>query len=155
MAAPIKRQVILQKYYVYDPGVTAGDELGGALVRIDEDEKGNYILAAPLTVQWWIDQGLLGAEPVASLSGEGKAALAQFTRGRSEDPFETPTRVPRYSRAVQSGAPSYAQKSAVSLRLKRNAKKARQDGKGRSGKKPERTKQEAPSRPQQYVGPAE
>ena len=51
----------------------------------DDDDKGNYVLAPYLTMQYWIDSGLVGEKPVGELSGEAKALLAQITRGRSED----------------------------------------------------------------------
>ena len=34
MAATTQRQMILHKYYIYDPGVLTTDELGGLRVRI-------------------------------------------------------------------------------------------------------------------------
>ncbi len=121
------KQVILQKFYIYDPGVHVGDEFGGLRV-MKEDEKKNggaenlHILAMPQQVQWWIDQGLAGREPLSKLSGAAKKLLAQITRGRSDKPDDDPKRVPRYSRATQSGSPAYALSSPAMQRSKRRQK---------------------------------
>jgi hypothetical protein len=109
---------ILQKYYVYDPGVHAGDELGS--LRVLTSEEGLFVLAAPQQVQYWFDQGLLGAEPASKLSAPGKKFLAQITRGRSENPDDKPKRVGRYSKLAMLGAPAYA--VPASSRMKKKVK---------------------------------
>jgi hypothetical protein len=139
-----RRGVILQKFYIYDPSVNAGDEFGR--LRVLEDDNGKHVLAPPLTMQYWIDQGLAGNDPLNSLSDNHKKLLAQVTRGRSESD-EEPKRVPKYSRAMQSGAPSFAltqQRSASSKAKQR--RKARELSKGTS-KKPEDKKIE-PKKPE-------
>ena len=108
------RQPILQKLYVYDPSINEGDELGG--LRVMGGDDGIHVLTQATGAQYWIDQGLAGREPLAKLSGGAKTLLAQITRGRSESD-EEPTRVPKYSRATQSGAPEFAGKP-VSVRAK-------------------------------------
>lgn len=148
MAMAQRKTAFLRKYYIYDPGVTAGDELGGQMVRVDADEKGVYVLAAPIQMQYWIDQGLAGTEPASSLKDEAKEVLKQFTRGRSEDPFELPTRVPKYSRSVQSGAPIFAGQPA-SVRMKKRQKERQKDRTDKPPKKPE------PKTEPKIYGPAE
>ena len=78
--------MFLQKYFIYDPGVRLGDELGRLRVRIEKEEDGVFFLATPQQAQCWIDQGLAGKEPLSKLSGAAKSLLKQITRGRSEDP---------------------------------------------------------------------
>lgn len=95
---------ILQTYYVYDPGVS--DELGG--LRVQTNDKGKFVLATPQMIQYWVDQGLLGDKPLGEISGEGRVVLDQITRGRTKDPDTAPKRVPRYSKAAQSGAVQFA-----------------------------------------------
>jgi hypothetical protein len=151
MARPAVRQqsgrhIITQKFYVYDPGVNAGDELGGLRVREDDkDDKGKYVLASPLQIQWWIDQGLLGDKPFGEVSASQKKLVAQVTRGRSESD-EEPKRVPKYSKLAQSGTPGFAlsQHRAPSARAKQRAKDAKAAGKKPDAKKPA----EPPKRPQ-------
>jgi hypothetical protein len=94
-----------RKFYIYDPAVHAGDEFGGITARKDDD--GVHIVASPLQVQYWIDQGLLGDQPKSKLTGAAKDLLKQITRGRSESE-DDPVKVPKYSKAMQSGAPTYA-----------------------------------------------
>lgn len=114
---------ILQKYFIYDPGVHAGDELGRLRVLKDEkDDNGVYVLATPQMAQWWIDQGLAGKDPLSKLSGAAKSILAQITRGRSENPDDSPKRLPKYDKRVQSGAPGFALKPA-SRRVKKGQKR--------------------------------
>ena len=123
----MNRQVILQKFYVYDPSVHLGDELGGLRVIKDDKSEDLHILAMPQQVQWWFDQGLLGREPRSKLSGPGKKFLAQITRGRSENPDDDPARIPKYSRETQSGAPTFAL-SSPSVERKKKRKRDRQEG---------------------------
>lgn len=132
------KQVILQKFYVYDPGVRAGDEFGGLRV-VKEDKTDNlHVLAVPQMVQWWIDQGLAGREPLSKLSAGGKKVLAQFTRGRSENPDDDPKRVPRYDKRTQSGTPSFALTSPAMQRSKKRQKDRQKDrNKDKPAKKPE------------------
>jgi hypothetical protein len=104
MAATVHR--FMQKYYIYDPAVNPGDELGG--LRVKKDDKGTHVLASIIQIRYWIDQGLLGEKPVSELSSAAKNLLKQITRGRSEDNDTDPKRVPKYSRQMQSGAPIYA-----------------------------------------------
>ena len=120
------RQPILQKFYVYDPNVNEGDELGA--LRVMGGDDGIHVLAQPSNAQYWIDQGLVGREPLGKLGEGAKKLLAQITRGRSESDDE-PKRVPRYARATQSGAPEFAGKpvsvranisKAKSLKMARN-----------------------------------
>ena len=140
------RQVILQKFYIYDPGVHIGDEFGGLRVMQDEKKNGDkgegdgkYILAMPQMVQWWFDQGLVGREPLSKLSGPGKKLLAQITRGRSEKPDDDPKRVPRYSRQSQSGSPAFALSSpAVQRSTKRQKDRLKDKQKGGEKNQPKR-----------------
>jgi len=130
------KSVILQKYYVLDPGVSPGDELGGLRVLEDKDnDNATHILATPMQVQWWIDQGLLSKEPASKLSASGKKLLAQITRGRSEEPYEKPKRVAKYNKATQSGSPQFAGTPA-SARLKKRAKDAKKAIKEKGKDKP-------------------
>ena len=135
------RQVILQKFYIYDPGVHVGDEFGGLRVMQDEKKNGDkspgdglYILAMPQMVQWWFDQGLVGREPLSKLSGPGKKMLAQITRGRSENPDDDPKRVPRYSKQAQSGSPVFALSSPAVERSKKRRKDRLAEKQGKSDK---------------------
>jgi hypothetical protein len=119
---------ILQKYFIYDPGVRLGDELGRQRVRIEKEEDGVFFLATPQQAQWWIDQGLAGKEPLSKLSGAAKSLLKQVTRGRSENPDDLPRRVPKYDKRSQSGSPGFALKPAsqrVKKGQKRNDRKAK------------------------------
>ena len=114
------KQPILQKFYIYDPNVSEGDELGG--LRVMGGDDGIHVLAMTGMVQYWVDQGLAGRAPLSEVSEGGKKLLAQITRGRSESDDE-PKRVPRYSRATQSGAPQFAGTTA-SVRAKISKAKA-------------------------------
>jgi len=119
---------IAQKFYVYDPGVHAGDEIGGQRVS-EEKDNGLYVLATTTWAQYFKDQGLLGSEPLSKLSGAGKKLLGQITRGRSDnldDEDFAPTKVPKYSKATQSGSPEYA---LVPPRKQKKEKKAKQSKK--------------------------
>jgi len=130
---------ILQKLYVYDPGLHAGDEFGG--LRVIKDEKEGdalHVLASRTQMQYWIDQGLAGQDPPNRLSGAGQKLLSQITRGRSEDPDADPVAVPRYSRATQSGAPQFA---ATASALGQRQKQVKQDRQ----KKPKKMQKEPPS----------
>jgi hypothetical protein len=102
----IRQNIRLQKYYIYDPAVTPGDEFGGLIAR--KDDNGVHVLAVLQQVQYWIDQGLAGQKPLGELSDTAKALLKQITRGRSEDNDANPKRVPKYSKQMQSGSPAYA-----------------------------------------------
>jgi hypothetical protein len=135
----VSKQVILQKFYVYDPGVHVGDEFGGLRV-VKEDKTDNlHVLAVPQMVQWWIDQGLAGREPLSKLSAGGKKVLSQITRGRSENPDDDPKRVPRYDRRTQSGTPSFALSSPTTQRANKRRKDRQKDRKkdDKPPKKPE------------------
>jgi len=147
MAALAQKQMILQKYYIYDPGVTAGEELGGLRVRIDDDEKGNYVLAPYLTMQYWVDAGLAGDKPVGELSGEAKTLLAQITRGRSENPDDRPRRVARLEKRGQSGAPSLYNDPPSVVRSKRRKAQKKDQKNDKQAKKPE------PKKPEQRQAP--
>lgn len=133
MANMIRVPRILQKFYVYDPNVR--DLLGGLQVLSDKDDKGKekentrHVLAVTQQVQYWIDQGLVGEKPVGEISAAHKKLLAQITRGRSVDNEVEPTRVPRYDRRVQSGAPAFAGAPGY--------KKAPKKKNGKQAKKPE------------------
>ena len=132
-----QKQMILHKFYIYDSGVELGDELGGLRVREDEgDDKGLYVLAPHLTMQYWIDQGLVGEKPLGELSGEAKGMLAQITRGRSEKPDDRPKRVGRLDKRMQSGAPSLYNQPATVERKKR--RKDRQKDRKKGEKQPKR-----------------
>jgi hypothetical protein len=130
---------ILQKFYVYDPGLHAGDELGR--LRVVEDDKGLHVMAPQLSMQYWIDQGMAGRLPLAEVSDATRKFIAQVTRGRSESD-EDPKRVPKYDKQIQSGAPGMALKVPLSTQ-RRNAmlkarKKADKNGKKAAApKKPE------------------
>ena len=117
----------LRKYFIYDPAVAVGDEVGGLRV-MDEGDDGLHVLAPPQMVQYFRDQGLLGSEPLAKISAAAKTLLAQVTRGRSED--EVPARLPKYSREMQSGAPAFAGTPA-----RTRLKKARQDSGRRTSRR--------------------
>jgi hypothetical protein len=119
---------ILQTYYVYDPNV--GDELGN--LRVNSNENGKFVLATPQMIQYWIDQGLMGTEPISKLSETSRAFLDQVTRGRSKNNDETPKRVPKYSRATQSGAPNFAGMPASV----RNRKRVARDKAGKEKQEP-------------------
>jgi hypothetical protein len=122
----IRHPRILQKFYIYDPGV--GDEVGGLRVLSDKDDKGNakdgtkHVLAVQPQVQFFIDQGLMGEKPVGEISGAGKKFLAQVTRGRSEDNDTEPKRVARYSKRSMSGSPAFAGVPLLSQLRKQKAK---------------------------------
>jgi len=143
------KQVILQKFYVYDPGVRAGDELGGLRVIKEEDKKNGdkaenlHVLAMPQMVQWWIDQGLAGREPLSKLSDKSKKVLSQITRGRSANPDDDPKRVPKYDKKAQSGAPSFALSSPSAERMN---KRKRDRAKAKKDKQPQ-SKQPTPKQP--------
>jgi len=125
----LTKQTILQKFYVYDPGVNEGDELGG--LRVISDDGGAHVLATLPMVQYWIDQGLLGSESLDKLGDKSKKLLAQITRGRSEDNDTRPTRVPRYNKATQSGERAFAAtpaSSAARQRAKAQAAKNKKNG---------------------------
>lgn len=135
-----KQPKILQKYYIYDPNTS--DTLGGLRVLDETDDKGNvkegtrHVLAIPLQVQYWIDQGLLGDKPVGEISASHKKLLAQVTRGRSEDNDKTPPRIPKYDRQAQSGALTFAGQPSAVRRKKRQ--KGREKAKeNKPPKKPE------------------
>jgi hypothetical protein len=125
----------LQKFYIYDPAVTPGDEFGGHIVR--KDDKGVHVLIVSQQAQYWIDQGLLGQKPLGELSDTAKAFLKQITRGRSEDNDTDPTRLPKYSKQMQSGAPAYAATLAERRRV------AQKKTKPKSAKKPAEGKLDA------------
>ena len=144
------RQPILQKFYVYDPNVNEGDEFGG--LRVMGSDDGIHVLTQPTSAQYWLDQGLIGRAPLSQLEGGAKALLAQLTRGRSESDDE-PKRVPKYSRATQSGAPEFAGKP-VSVRAKlskaRSLKMARDETRRTTNKVvPEKPK----AQPKQAIPP--
>ncbi len=144
-----RRHIILQKFFVYEPGVHGGDELGG--LRVREEDGNRFVLASPLMVQYWIDQGILGDKPVGEISENQKRLLAQVTRGRSESDDE-PERLPKYSKAMQSGSPSFAltRTRSASARMKQRRKGKAND------KKPEPPKKPEPQRPATFTGtPAE
>jgi len=144
------KHMVMQKYFVYDPGVHAGDELGG--LRVHDGDDGLHVLASPLMIQYWIDQGLIGTDPVSKLKNGAKKLLAQITRGRSESD-DDPKRVPRYSRRTQSGAPSFAATPASVRQKERNkARRAAKNGNGKNGK-PSKKEDRKPSAP--FVAPAE
>jgi len=134
---------VLRKFYVYDPGLHAGDELGR--LRVVEDDKGLHVMAPFLTMQYWLDQGLVGLVPFAEVSDAGKKFIAQVTRGRSESD-EDPKKLPKYDRQIQSGAPGMALKVPLSTQRRnemlRARKKADKNGKKAAPKKPEPRKPE-------------
>lgn len=136
---------ILQKFYVYDPGLHAGDELGR--LRIVEDDKGKHVMAPPLTMQYWLDQGMAGRVPLSELSEPSKKFLAQITRGRSESD-DAPKRLPKYDKRIQSGTPGDALQTPLSTKRRQEMIKSRKDAeKGkRPAKKPEH-KAEPPKTP--------
>jgi hypothetical protein len=141
----MKTSAILSKFYVYDPGLKAGDELGR--LRLFEDEKGLHVMSTPMQIQYWVDQGMAGLKPLGEMSEEGKKFLAQLTRGRSEDNDTPPPKLPKYDKMTQSGAPVSAMRQTMSNQ--RRAQMAK-DKKGRGGKdkKPE-TKEAA--KPQSHA----
>ena len=118
-----KQNVILQKFYVYDPALHVGDELGGLRVMGDDKGENKHVLAVQQQVQWWMDQGLLGREELSKLGDNSKKLLAQITRGRSEnvdDDEYVPKRLPKYSKQAQSGAPAHALTSSPSASSRKN-----------------------------------
>jgi len=140
----VKQPRILQKFYIYDPNVP--DTFGGLRVLSDRDDKGvdkentKHVLAVPQQVQYWVDQGLAGEKPVGQISASHKKLLAQLTRGRSEDNDKTPPRIPKYSKAFQSGALTFAgQPAAV-----RRSKKQKERDKQKNNKNPKPPKSPTP-----------
>ena len=136
---------VLRKFYVYDPGLHAGDELGR--LRVVEDDKGLHVMAPQMTMQYWIDQGIAGLLPLNEVSDAGKKFIAQVTRGRSESD-EDPKKLPKYDRQIQSGAPGMGLKVPLSTQ-RRNAmlkarKKDEKSNKKAAPKKPEPKKPEPP-----------
>jgi|SRR6188768_1678162 len=146
---------VLQKFYIYDPGLHAGDELGR--LRVVEDDKGKHVMAPPMAMQYWIDQGIVGRLPLNEVSEAGKKFIAQVTRGRSESDDE-PKRVPKYDKQIQSGAPGSALKVPLSTQ-RRNAmlKAKKKNGNGKkTAKKPEPPKptpQTQPASTAPYTAP--
>ena len=134
----------LRKFYVYDPGLHAGDELGR--LRVIEDDKGPHVMAPDMTMQYWLDQGVVGLVPFDEVSETGKKFIAQVTRGRSESD-EDPKKLPKYDRQIQSGAPGMALKVPLSTQRRNAMLKARKKGeKNDKGKKPAAKKPE-PKKP--------
>ena len=131
----IRHPRILQKFYVYDPGVA--DTLGGLQVMQERDDKGNakegtrHVLAVQQQVQYWIDQGLMGDKPVGEIGDKTKKLLAQVTRGRSDNPDSDPVRVPRYDKSTQSGAPVFAGQPASAARFKARQQALRKRARGK------------------------
>lgn len=110
-----------QAYYIYDPHV--GSDFGG--LRVEENDKGKFVMTEARFAQYWIDQGLMGLKPVAELSGAGKELLKQITRGRSEDKDTKPKRVPKYNKKIMSGIPSMSgQLASPTEQLRRSRRKA-------------------------------
>lgn len=156
----------LRKFYVYDPGLREGDELGR--LRVIEDDKGIHVMAPDMTMQYWLDQGMVGLVPLDEVSESGKKFLAQITRGRSVSDDE-PKKLPKYDRQIQSGAPGMALKVPLSTQRRnemlKSRKKADKDSKGskkpaHAPKKPEPKqepkKDETPPTPGSYFSrPAE
>jgi len=101
----------VQKYYFYDPSVREGDEIGG--YRVQKDDDGLHVKSSPTWAQYYIDQGMMGMNPLSKLPEKQKKFLAQTTRGRSTKPDELPKRVPRYDKLMQSGAPRFSLKGPV------------------------------------------
>jgi hypothetical protein len=135
----------VQKYYIYDPHV--GDELGS--IRIKTDDDGKHVLASPTWAQYWIDQGLMGTDPLTKLKEPQKKMLAQVTRGRSTNPDELPPRLPKYSKLSQSGMPRFALQSPLSAiapqKKRRNPRKeARAEEDRRRDKTPQPKPADAP-----------
>ena len=121
-------QLALRPFYIYDPNVP--DTLGG--LQVKEDDKGKFVLATPQMIQYWVDQGLLGDKPFSEISGAAKKLLSQITRGRSDDNNSELPKLPKYSKATQSGAAAFALQPLIASRKKR-----RQDSKKNGKKKPE------------------
>lgn len=148
----------LRKFYVYDPGLHAGDELGR--LRVLEDDKGIHVMAPPVTMQYWIDQGMVGLQPLDELNESSKKFLGQITRGRSIDNDATPTKLPKYDRQIQSGSPGSALKQPLSQErrkaMAKSKKKESKDSKKPASKKPEPKKEEEVKTPGSYFNrPAE
>jgi hypothetical protein len=135
---------VLRKFYIYDPGIHAGDELGR--LRVVEDDKGLHVMAPPMTMQYWIDQGVAGLLPISEVSEAKKKLIAQTTRGRSESD-DTPKRLPKYDKQIQSGAPGMALKVPLSTQRRQQMIKARKKGKNGNGKKAAAKKPEPPKSP--------
>ena len=157
MALPTRKNVILQKYYVYDPGLHAGDELGSLRILEDADNDGAlHVLAASPMMQYWLDTGLVGLKPVGEISDAQRKMLSQMTRGRSDhvddDEEYEPTKLPKYSKQAQSGAPEFAATPASVRAKQRTAAKKNKDG-GKEKKQP--PKKPEPPRPAPIMGPAE
>jgi hypothetical protein len=133
----MKTSAILSKFYVYDPGIKAGDELGR--LRVFEDDKGLHVMSTPMQIQYWVDQGLAGLKPLGELSDVGKKFLAQITRGRSEDNDATPPKLPTYDKMTQSGTPISAMRQTMSNQRRLQMSKEK---KGRGAKKVEGKKTE-------------
>lgn len=138
---------ILQKYYVYDPGLHVGDELGR--LRVLEDDKGKHIMAVPEQIQYWMDQGLAGVKPLGELSDSAKKFLDQITRGRSID-NEQPQKLPKYDKQIQSGTPGTALKQPLSTERRNKMIREKEKSKKTAAsnhKKAEATRKEPPKAP--------
>jgi len=109
----------VQKYFIYDPSVREGDELGG--IRVQKDDDGLHVKSSPMWAQYFIDQGLMGMDPLSKLKEKSKKFLAQTTRGRSTNPDQLPKRVAKYTELSQSGKPRFSLKEQ--LGGKRKAKR--------------------------------
>ena len=148
----------LRKFYVYDPGLHVGDELGR--LRVLEDDKGIHVMAPPVTMQYWVDQGMVGLLPLDELDESSKKFLAQITRGRSLDNDEQPKKLPKYDRQIQSGSPGSALKQPLSQeRRKAMAKSKKKEGKegkdSKKAKKPEPKTEEVKTPGSYFNRPAE
>jgi hypothetical protein len=135
----------LQPYFVYDPNV--GDELGG--LRVYDGKDGRHILANPQMAQYWIDQGLLGTDPLSKLKDSSKKLLEQITRGRSKDPDAPLSRIPKYNKATQSGAAAYVGLSGLppmSLKNRQETLKKDREEKQKQKEKEPRTPNTDPNK---------
>jgi len=87
---------------------------------VHDGKEGRHILANPQMAQYWIDQGLLGTDPLGKLKDGAKQLLAQITRGRSEDQDAPLKRIPKYNKATQSGAAAYVGLSGLPVTSLKN-----------------------------------
>ena len=158
-----KAAVILQKFYVYDPGVHAGDELGGAARSRTTTTRRATARPRGAADDAVLDRsGLARREPLDDLSDARQEAAGAVHARAQRRAVRRPTRVPTYAR--RSGAVRAIrhsrQQSLRSPRACRSAKKgktARQERKAAGAARRSAARAEAASadRTAPIVGPAE
>jgi len=75
MAKQVTRsRPVLHEYYIYDQNVK--NELGGHVVV--ERDGSKRVLLTPDQAKFWLDQGLLGTQPLEQRSSEARRVIDQF-----------------------------------------------------------------------------